>query len=262
MTTPASFLETLFGLSGRTAVVVGGTGVLGGALADGLAAAGAFVVVAGRGADRGEARISAIRAAGGDGTFVAVDAVDRASVKALLEATKNARGKADILVNCAGVNSSVPYLEIPDDDWDRVIDTNLKSTHLGCQIFGGHMAETGGGAILNIGSVSADKPLSKVFAYSASKAAVLNYTQNVARELAPKGVRVNVLCPGFFPAEQNRKILSPERTAQIMGQTPMDRFGNPEELVGAAILLCSSAAGSFITGTSLYVDGGFTGMRL
>jgi len=257
-----AFLEKQFGLSGRTAVVVGGTGVLGGALADGLAGAGAFVVVAGRGADRGQARVDAIKAAGGEAIFVSVDAVDRTSVRALLEATIHARGKADILVNCAGVNSSLPYFEIPDDDYDRVLDTNLKSTHIGCQVFGGHMAGLGGGAILNIGSVSADKPLSKVFIYSASKAAVVNYTQNVARELAPKGVRVNVLCPGFFPAEQNRKILSPERTASIMGQTPMNRFGNPEELVGAAILLCAPVAGGFITGTSLYVDGGFTGMRL
>ncbi|MEI6241129.1 MAG: SDR family oxidoreductase [Planctomycetia bacterium] len=261
------FLGNLFGLSGRTAVVVGGTGVLGGALADGLAKAGAFVVVAGRGADRGAARVDAIKAAGGDGTFVSVDAVDRTSVKALLEATIHARGRADILVNCAGVNSSVPYFEIPDDDYDRVLDTNLKSTHIGCQIFGAHMAAnhaagTGGGAILNIGSVSADKPLSKVFIYSASKAAVLNYTQNVARELAPKGVRVNILCPGFFPAEQNRKILSPDRVTTIMSKTPMNRFGNPEELVGAAILLCAPVAGSFITGTSIYVDGGFTGMSM
>jgi NAD(P)-dependent dehydrogenase (short-subunit alcohol dehydrogenase family) len=257
-----AFLDNLFGLSGKTAVVVGGTGVLGGALADGLARAGAFVVVAGRGADRGQARVDAIKAAGGDAAFVSVDAVDRSSVRALLDAVIHARGRADILVNCAGVNSSVPYFEIPDDDYDKVLDTNLKSTHLGCQIFGAHMASLGGGAILNIGSVSADKPLSKVFIYSASKAAVLNYTQNVARELAPKGVRVNVLCPGFFPAEQNRKILSPERTALIMGQTPMNRFGNPEELIGAAILLCAPVAGSFITGTSIYVDGGFTGMRL
>ena len=256
------YLEKLFGLSGKTAVVVGGTGVLGGAIAEGLAAAGAFVVVAGRGADRGATRLDAIRAAGGDGAFISVDAVDRESVRALLDAAKRARGRVDILVNCAGVNSAVPYFEIADDDWDTVLSTNLKSTHLGCQIFGEHMATAGGGAILNIGSVSADKPLSKVFAYSASKAAVVNYTQNVARELAPKNVRVNVLCPGFFPAEQNRRILSPERTASIMSQTPMNRFGSPEELLGAAILLCAPAAGSFITGTSVYVDGGFTGMRL
>jgi NAD(P)-dependent dehydrogenase (short-subunit alcohol dehydrogenase family) len=261
MTMANAFLDNLFGLAGRTAVVVGGTGVLGGALAEGLARAGAFVVVAGRGADRGAARVEAIKRAGGDGTFVSVDAVDRESVKALLEATLHATGRADILVNSAGVNSSVPYFEIPDDDYAKVLDTNLKSTHLGCQVFGAHMAAHGGGSILNIGSVSADKPLSKVFIYSASKAAVVNYTKNVARELAPRGVRVNVLCPGFFPAEQNRKILSPERTATIMSQTPMNRFGNPEELVGAAILLCAPAAGSFITGTSIYVDGGFTGMR-
>ena len=257
-----AFLEGMFSLAGRTAVVVGGTGVLGGALADGLGRAGAFVVVAGRGADRGEARVDAIRAAGGDGTFVSVDATDRESVKALLQAAVHARGKADILVNCAGVNSSVPYFDIPDDDFAKVIDTNLKSTHIGCQIFGAHMAEHGGGAILNIGSVSADKPLSRVFIYSASKAAVLNYTKNVARELAPKGVRVNVLCPGFFPAEQNKKILSPERVASIMGKTPMNRFGTPDELLGAAILLCAPVAGSFITGAEIYVDGGFTGMSI
>ena len=257
-----SYLENLFSLKGRTAVVVGGTGVLGGALADGLGGAGAFVVVAGRGADRGEARVAAIREAGGDGMFVSVDATDRESVKALLAATVAARGKADILVNCAGVNSSVPYFDIPDDDFAKVIDTNLKSTHIGCQVFGSHMAEHGGGSILNIGSVSADKPLSRVFIYSASKAAVLNYTKNVARELAPKGVRVNVLCPGFFPAEQNKKILSPERVASIMGKTPMNRFGTPDELLGAAILLCAPVAGSFITGAELYVDGGFTGMSI
>jgi NAD(P)-dependent dehydrogenase (short-subunit alcohol dehydrogenase family) len=261
------FLQNLFSLSGKTAVVVGGTGVLGGAIADGLAQAGAFVVVAGRGADRGAARVDAIKAAGGDGTFVSVDAVDRASVKTLLDATIHARGRADILVNCAGVNSSVPYFEIPDDDFDKVLDTNLKSTHIGCQVFGAHMAAnfaagTGGGAILNIGSVSADKPLSKVFIYSASKAAVLNYTQNVARELAPKGVRVNILCPGFFPAEQNRKILSPDRVASILGHTPMKRFGEARELIGATLLLASERAGGFVTGSELIVDGGYHAMTI
>ncbi len=258
----SAFLERLFGLSGRTAVVVGGTGVLGGALAEGLAAAGAFVYVAGRGEDRGRACVGRIADAGGAADFLPVDATDRGSVAALLDAVLAGRGRVDVLVNCAGVNSAVPYFDIADDDWERILDTNLKSTHLGCQIFGRAMAENGGGAILNIGSVSADKPLSKVFAYSASKAAVVNYTRNVARELAPRGVRVNVLCPGFFPAEQNRKILSPERTATIMSQTPMNRFGDPEELVGAALLLVAPVAGSFVTGAELYVDGGFTGMRL
>jgi NAD(P)-dependent dehydrogenase (short-subunit alcohol dehydrogenase family) len=124
------------------------------------------------------------------------------------------------------------------------------------------MASSGGGSILNIASVSAHLPLSRVFAYSASKAAVVNLTQNVARELAPMGVRVNALCPGFFPAEQNRTILDPARVEKIMAQTPMARFGEPHELVGAALLLLSRRAGSFITGASCYVDGGFTAMRL
>ena len=128
------YLNTLFGLSGQTAIVVGGTGVLGGALADGLAAAGAFVVVAGRNAERGEARVSAICEAGGDACFIAVDAVERQSIENLLSTTIDTRSRADILVNCAGVNSSIPYEEIPDDDWDRVLNTNLKSTHIGCQI--------------------------------------------------------------------------------------------------------------------------------
>jgi NAD(P)-dependent dehydrogenase (short-subunit alcohol dehydrogenase family) len=119
-----------------------------------------------------------------------------------------------------------------------------------------------GGAILNIGSVTAHLPLSRVFAYAASKAAVVNLTQNIARELAPHNIRVNALCPGFFPAEQNRKILSTERTAQIIAQTPLARFGRPEELIGAALLLVSRTAGSFITGATYYVDGGFTAMRL
>ena len=134
--------------------------------------------------------------------------------------------------------------------------------HWGCQVFGRHMASVAeGGSILSIASVTAHLPLSRVFAYSASKAAVVNLTQNVARELAPHGVRVNALCPGFFPAEQNRKILDAERVTNIMAQTPMARFGEPQELIGTALLLLSRQAGSFITGAAYYVDGGFTAMR-
>ncbi len=258
-----SYLENLFGLSGQTAVVIGGTGVLGGALCEGLAQAGAHVIVAGRAADRGAARVQAIEQLGGEARFLPVDATSRDSLEALLVAALAARERVDILVNCAGVNSASTYLELADDDWLRVLHGNLTSTHWACQIFSRQMiAAAQGGSILNIGSVSAHLPLSRVFAYSASKAAVVNLTQNVARELAPHKIRANVLCPGFFPAEQNRKILSPERTAQIKSQTPMDRFGDPQELVGATLLLCSRTAGSFITGATYYVDGGFTAMRL
>jgi NAD(P)-dependent dehydrogenase (short-subunit alcohol dehydrogenase family) len=255
------FLDQLFGLSGQVAVVVGGTGVLGGALAEGIARAGASVVVAGSSQQRGEERVAAIRALGDRAVFLPVDVGARNSIEKLLADTLVEYGRIDMAVNCAGVNSASPYLNVTDDDWQRVLDVNLRGTHWGCQIFGGYMARHGGGAILNIGSVTADVPLSRVFAYSASKAAVVNLTQNVARELAPQGVRVNAICPGFFPAEQNRAILDPPRTRSILSQTPLARFGEPDELVGAALLLLSKRAGSFITGAAYYVDGGFTAMR-
>ncbi len=256
-----AYLENLFGLSGQVAVVIGGTGTLGGALAEGIAQAGAHVVVAGRSAERGQARVAAIEKLGATASYLEVDVMQRASIEELLRQTLATRGRVDMLINGAGVNVAGGYFDVQDDDWDCVMDSNLKAVHWGCQVFGRHMAEHGGGSIVNIASVTAHRPLSKVFAYSASKAAVVNLTQNVARELAPLGVRVNALCPGFFPAEQNRKILTPERTASVMGQTPLQRFGEPHELVGATLLLLSRRAGSFITGASLYVDGGFTAMK-
>jgi len=261
MTNSSEYLHALFGLDDQVAVVIGGTGVLGGALCDGIAQAGAKVIVAGRSPERGEQRVASIRQAGGQAAFLPVDVCARESMQSLWEQALDAHGRVDVLVNCAGVNSAVPYEEVSDEDWHRVIDTNLYATHLGCQVFAPQMAGSGGGAILNIGSVTSHLPLSKVFAYSAAKAGVVNLTQNVAREFAPRGVRVNVLCPGFFPAEQNRKILTKERTETIFSQTPMNRFGEPHELVGCALLLLSGAAGSFITGAAYYVDGGFTGMR-
>lgn len=259
---PNSFLDGLFSLAGQTAVVIGGTGVLGGALCDGLAQAGAHVVVAGRSAERGAERVRAIGALGGTASYEEVDVTSRQSLEALRDRVVASRGAVHILVNCAGVNSATPYEKITDEDWDRVIDTNLKATHWGCQLFAPQMAsQPDGGSILNIGSVTSHLPLSRVFAYSASKAAVVNLTKNVAREYAQRKVRVNTLCPGFFPAEQNRKILDKDRVANIMGQTPMARFGEPQELIGAMLLLCSRNAGSFITGAEIYVDGGFTGNR-
>ena len=258
----ASFLQSLFGLDGQVAVVIGGTGVLCGAMAQGLAQAGATVVIAGRDETRGQARVDEIKALGGKATFARVDVMDRKSIEGLLVESLGTHERVDMLINGAGVNSASGYFEAKDDDWDRVIDSNLKAVHWACQVFGEHMVEAGGGAILNVASVSSHLPLSRVFAYSASKAAVVNLTQNVARELAPRGVRVNAIAPGFFPAEQNRKILDPARVEKIMAGTPMARFGEPDELVGATILLLSKHAGSFITGATYYVDGGFTAMRL
>lgn len=257
-----SFVEEMFSLDGEVAVVIGGTGVLGGALALGIAQAGATVVVAGRGAERGQACVKQIEEQRGKALYLPVDVSQRESLEALLQETLSRFGKVDCLVNGAGVNSASAYLDVQDKDWDWVMETNLKAVHLGCQIFSAHMVKAGtGGAIVNIASVTADKPLSKVFAYSASKAAVVNLTRNVARELAVHGIRVNALCPGFFPAEQNRKILDADRTANVMRQTPMQRFGEPAELVGPTLCMLSRKAGSFLTGAAIYVDGGFTAMR-
>jgi NAD(P)-dependent dehydrogenase (short-subunit alcohol dehydrogenase family) len=258
---PASYLDELFGLNGQVAVVIGGTGVLCGALAEGLARAGASVIVSGRDPAKGAARVAEIEAKGGKATFAPVDVMHRESIETLLTHVIGAHGRVDMLINGAGVNSAGAYFELKDEDWDRVLVSNLQAVHWGCQTFGRRMAVDGGGSILNVASVTAHLPLSRVIAYSASKAAVVNLTQNVARELAPSGVRVNALCPGFFPAEQNRKILDATRVENIMRNTPMARFGVPQELVGATLLLLSRRAGSFITGACYYVDGGFTAMR-
>lgn len=262
-TSPPEFLNQLFGLSGHVAVVIGGTGVLGSALARGLAQAGASVVVAGRDRDRGQACVHTIEQLGGQAIAAQIDVASRDSFDALLRTVLVRYDRVDLVINGAGVNHASSYLEVADEDWHHVLRANLDGVHWGCQIFGSHLVQAGrGGAILNIASITAHTPLSRVFAYSASKAAVVNLTQNLAREFAPHRVRVNALCPGFFPAEQNRKILDETRTRAVMAQTPLARFGNPDELVGAALLLLSPQAGSFITGTSLYVDGGFTAMRL
>jgi NAD(P)-dependent dehydrogenase (short-subunit alcohol dehydrogenase family) len=169
----------------------------------------------------------------------------------------------DIVINGAGINSATPFLEIAEEEFDRIININLKSVFLGCQVFGRYLVERGqGGSIINLGSMSGVIPLSRVFTYSMTKAAVHNLTKNLAREWAPNKVRVNAIVPGFFPAEQNRKVLTPDRIASIMGHTPMKRFGESRELVGAALLLASDAAGSFITGTELIVDGGYHAMTI
>jgi NAD(P)-dependent dehydrogenase (short-subunit alcohol dehydrogenase family) len=257
MKTPAE----LFSLQGKTAVVIGGTGELCGAIAEALARAGAMVALVGRDAAKAKTRQERITKDGGTAEFFSCDTTSKAGLETLLAEVLSKFGRADILVNGAGINSPTPFLDIAEEEFDRIMSVNFKAVVLSCQVFGKHMVGRNSGSIINVGSASGLSPLSRVFTYSASKAAVHNLSKNLAREWATKGVRVNVLVPGFFPAEQNRKVLSPDRVAAIMAKTPMARFGEAHELAGAALLLASDA-GSFITGSELVVDGGFDAMTI
>lgn len=256
------YLNSLFSLNGKVAVIIGGTGELCGAMAEGLAGAGAEVVLVGRNEEKAAVRLAKIHAAGGKAYFVSAEASDKAQLQGLLETVLQRSGQVDIVVNGAGVNSPTPFLDIKEDEFERIMDINVKGVFLGCQVFGKYLVERGtGGSIINLGSMSGLVPLSRVFTYSASKAAVHNLSKNLAREWAPKQVRVNILVPGFFPAEQNRKVLTPERVASILGHTPAKRFGEAKELIGATLLLAGDA-GSFITGAEIVVDGGYHAMTI
>lgn len=232
--------------------------MLAGAMAEGLAGAGAAIAILDINGAAAETRAAAIRELGGEALGIACDAASKGSLAAALDSIQAHFGGVDILVNAAGVNSGTPFFEITEEEWQRLLDIDLKSVFLACQVFGKAMVDAGrGGSIINISSASSGPPLSKVFTYAIAKAGINQITQFLARELAPHKVRVNAILPGFFPAEQNRKLLTPERTAAILGHTPMRRFGEPCELVGAAIYLASEQASSFVTGSLLRVDGGF-----
>ena len=258
----AEYLNELFSLSGKTAVVIGGTGELCGAMAQGLACAGADVVLVGRSAEKAKIRIEKIESAGGKAYFEPCEVDQKSNIEDLLARVLEKSGKVDILINGAGTNSATPFLEVPEDEYDRIFRINMKGVFLACQVFGKYLVERNqGGSIINVGSMSGIIPLSRVFTYSATKAAVHNISKNLAREWAPLNIRVNTLVPGFFPAEQNKKVLTPDRVSQILGHTPMDRFGEAGELVGATLLLASDA-GSFVTGTEMVVDGGYAAMTI
>jgi len=259
----SDYLNQLFSLNGKTAVVIGGTGELCGAMAEGLASAGAEVVLVGRSKEKAEARLKSIEAAGGKAWFLPCEVDKRDQLEKLLADVVEKSGKVDVLINGAGMmNSATPFLEIPEEEWDRIYEVNIKGVFLACQVFGKYFVDRGeGGSIINVGSMSGVIPLSRVFTYSTTKAAVHNLSKNLAREWAEQNIRVNTLVPGFFPAEQNKKVLTPERVGQIMGHTPMNRFGEAKELIGATILLASDA-GSFMTGTETVVDGGYAAMTI
>lgn len=256
------YLNELFNLKGKTALLTGAGGHIVGELSLGLARAGCNVAVGDLRLHKAREVADKITTLGGAAVPVEIDVVQKESWSKALAATLERYGRVDILLNGAGINAPTPFFDISLEEWDRVLATSLTGTLLGCQVVGARMVEQGRGSIINISSASAGPPLSKAFAYSVAKSGVKNLTQNVARELAPQGVRVNSLRPGFFPTDWNLKnFITEERKAAILGHTPMNRFGEPSELVGAVLWLASDAA-TFVTGAEICVDGGFLAMTI
>src|SRR6185295_3724368 len=244
-------------LSGKVAVVIGGTSGIGRAIAHGLAQAGADVVPSSRREEQVSVAAQEIEDFGRRTLRVASDVSDRLSLQRLLDQTVKELGKVDILVNSAGRTKRAPTIDFPEAEWNDILDTNLTGTLRACQIFGRHMIERGYGRIINIASLSSFVSLHEVAAYSASKAAVASLTKSLAIEWAKSGVCVNAIAPGVFRTDLNSALLDgTERGREFLLRTPMRRFGRIEELGGAAVFLASEAA-SFVTGHVLAVDGGF-----
>ena len=265
-------MTKLFDLTGKTALLTGGTGVLGTAMARGLADAGANPVILGRRKESGDELVKLIKSQGARSMFVKADVLNATDLLAAKELVLKEFGTIDILVNAAGGNlpgavimPEQSFFDLKMDEFEKVVDLNLTGTVLPCKVFGEEMAKRKKGVIINIASMASLRPITRVVGYSASKAAVDNFTHWLAIEMAKKfgeGIRVNAIAPGFFITEQNRKLLTnPDGTYTLRGesairQTPFARFGLPEELVGTLIWLCSDAS-KFVTGVTVPVDGGF-----
>ena len=261
-----------FDLSGRTAVVTGGYGVLGGSMAAALARAGARVAILGRRRETAESKVAELRAAGADAMALIADVLDEASLRAAADHAIDRWGRVDILLNTAGGNvarartDGKPAFSMPVDAFDEVVRLNLHGTIVPSMVFAERMAAAGKGVIINISSMAATQAISGVLGYSVAKAAIDNFTKWLAVDMARKfggGIRVNAIAPGFFISSQNRAVLLTDdggytaRSKAIIARTPMGRFGDAHELDGVLQFLCSDAA-SFITGTVIPVDGGFS----
>ncbi|MEJ6570355.1 MAG: SDR family oxidoreductase [Akkermansiaceae bacterium] len=256
-------IKSLFDLTGQVAVVIGGTGNLCGSMGIALARAGAEVILVGRNPENAIDKLATIDEFGGKSWFHKADVSNRQEVDDLLTTVLLRSEKVDILVNGAGVGSGTPFLEITEEELDGLMAVNFKSVFIACQIFGQHFVDHHEPcSIINMGSMAGNMPVSGVFAYSAAKAAVHNLSKNLAREWAEHDIRVNTLVPGFFPSTEASQQGDETRALEILRHTPMSRFGNANELTGATLMLASNNAGSFITGTEIVIDGGFSAMTI
>ena len=258
----SNYLETLFNLQGKTAAITGGGGYLCGEMARSLAKAGVKVAVLDMRLEKAQYVAEEINDIGGTAVGLSLEVTQKEQHQEVLKKVLELYGDLDILINGAGTNAPTPFLEIPLDEWNAVLASQITGTMLGCQVFGEYMVKQQKGSIINISSASAGPPLSKAFTYSVAKAGIKNLTQNLAREWATVGVRVNALRPGFFPTEWSmKKFITKEREASILGHTAMKRYGQPSELTGAVLWLASDASG-FVTGAEIAVDGGFSCMTI
>jgi NAD(P)-dependent dehydrogenase (short-subunit alcohol dehydrogenase family) len=250
-------VSSALNLAGRVAVVVGGTSGIGRALALGLSDAGADVVATGRRSEEVASVAAEIELRGRQTLRVSADVRARDSLERLLEQTLAAFDKVDILINCAGKTKRTPTLEVTDEEWADILDTNLTGTLRSCQVFGRHMLQRGYGRMVNIASLGSFVALHEVAAYCASKAAVASLTKSLAVEWGARGVNVNAIAPGVFRTSLNEALLDgTERGREFLLRTPLQRFGKIEELTAACLFL-SSEASSFVNGEVLVVDGGF-----